>query len=237
MKNMESRKDTPIDPALLSGGFAFLEKEKPDLCFDFMDSLLRQGRMEIESYDHALRVGMLARMLSERLGLPGEYQELLANAAPLHDIGKMYIPEAILFKPGKLNLMEWVVMTNHTTRGWGLLKDSESRILKMAARICLSHHERWDGYGYPNGISREDIPLPGQIVAVADSFDSIVSCRPYRKAFALEEGISEIKGLKGTQFAPLVVHAFSSLETEIKEYYSSEETMFKDRGVYEHLVS
>ena len=237
MKNMERCKDTPIDLHVLSGGFTFLEKEKPDLCFDFIESLLRQDRMEIESYDHALRVGMLTRMLSERLGLPVEYQELLANAAPLHDIGKMYIPEAILFKSAKLNLMEWVVMTNHTTRGWDLFKDSESRILKMAARICLSHHERWDGYGYPNGISREDIPLPGQIVAVADSFDSIVSSRPYRKAFALEEGIAEIKSLKGIQFAPLVVLAFSSLENEIMKYYSAEEIMFQDRVVPEHLVS
>lgn len=217
-------------------GFKDLEKEKPDLYRNYMDSLLGRNRKRIESVGHCCRVGMLSRMIAYVLGLPEEYQDLLANAATLHDVGKIYIPEAILFKPSKLNMMEWVVMTNHTTRGWELLSDSSSELLRMAAGICLSHHERWDGYGYPNNLSRDSIPVAGQIVSLADSFDSIVSSRPYRKAFALEEGIEEIRRLKGTQFSPLVVHAFSSMEKEIIKYYSSEEELFKDPELSENLA-
>lgn len=237
MRDIHIYQDTSSCFDLFTDAFTSLENEKTDLYFDFMDSLLGHCRTQIETYDHALRVGILTRMLAERLGLPEGYRELLASAAIFHDMGKLSVPESILFKPAKLDMMEWVVMTNHTIRGWELLKDCESRILNMASRICLSHHERWDGYGYPNGISREDIPLPGQIVAVADSFDSIVSPRPYRKAFALEDGIKEIKGLKGTQFAPLVIHAFSSLENEIIKCYSWVQKVSGEMTVSEHLVS
>lgn len=234
---MEISRDILLKYDSYDHGFSALQVERPDLYFDLIDSLLGRNRKRIETYSHACRVGMLSRMLACVLGLPPEYQDHLANASPLHDVGMLFVPEAILSKPSKLNMMEWVVMTNHSTRGWELLKACDSKILTMASLICLSHHERWDGYGYPRGLSKEDIPLPGQIVAVADSFDSIVSSKPYRQPFALEEGILEIKGLKGTQFSPLVVHAFSSIERSIMEFYTSDEDLFQDSELARHLVS
>jgi len=204
-------------------GFNVLASLMPDLYNSFMNVLL--GPPEIhkgETLQHAVRVGYLSGLIAEALALPEDFVRKLRTAAPLHDIGKVAIPDHILLKPAKLNLMEWCIMTNHTTRGWEYLDESPSEILHFASRISLYHHERWDGYGYPSGLGQGSIPLEGQIVALADSFDAIVSSKPYRKAFAFFDGIEEIRKQKGRQFAPLMVHAFLSREEEIKVLYRGE---------------
>lgn len=177
---------------------------------------------DVETYEHTVRVGMLSRMIAERLGLPEEYQERIASSAVLHDLGKTGIPDSILLKSGRLTHEEWKTMKTHTTLGWEILKDSSDKVMKMAAEICLSHHERWDGTGYPEGLVKENIPLSGQIVSVADSYDAIVSSRPYKRPIAYNDGFEEIKRCSGTQFSPVVVYAFLGLRKEVLDLYSSD---------------
>lgn len=207
----------------LTEGFEALHHLYPDF-YDRLMAVLTgpEKANKGETFPHTLRVGHLSGLICETLDLPASMTVLIRKAGPLHDIGKMFIPDEILLKPAKLNLMEWFIMTDHTTRGWDFLNDSDSEILRLAARICLAHHERWDGYGYPSGSIQGNIPLEGQIVGLADCFDSIVSSRPYRKAFAFHDGVEEIRKQKGRQFSPLIVHAFLSREEEIREIYSED---------------
>ena len=157
---------------------------------------------------HALRVGILAARLGERLGLPAEELELLQRAAPLHDVGKIGIPDEILLKPGKLNDQEWVVMKSHVELGGRLLAESHSKLVQLAELIALTHHERWDGSGYPRGLKGDEIPVVGQIVALADVFDTLTHQRPYKQAWSVEEATAEIQRQRGCWFGPRVVDAF-----------------------------
>jgi putative two-component system response regulator len=166
---------------------------------------------------HTRRVGQIARHIALALGWSAEQADLIFRASPLHDVGKIGIADAILLKPGKLTEEESTVMKQHTLIGGKILSESDSSWLQLAEEIALTHHERWDGTGYPAGLAGEDIPLVGRIVAVADVFDALTHERPYKHAWSTEEALAEIKKQSGRQFDPHVVEAFlRTLEKDIQ---------------------
>lgn len=169
-----------------------------------------------ETYQHTERVGHVAAKLALGLGLPAGQVTLLRQAAPLHDVGKLAIPDRILLKPGKLTEEEFEVMKTHAELGGRLLSSGSSRVLQMAALIAATHHERWDGAGYPHGLAGEKIPLVGRIVAVADVFDALIHDRPYKAAWPLQRAIAEIERCAGSQFDPRVVAAFVALRESLR---------------------
>ncbi len=157
---------------------------------------------------HVVRVSSYSRILALALGLPESEAELIFNAAPLHDTGKIAIPDSILFKPGKLDNEEWKIMRTHSEIGYKIIGDHQSTLLKAAATIALSHHERWDGFGYPQNLKGNDIHLFGRIVGLADVFDALTTVRPYKQAWPVDEAVSEIMRCSGNHFDPQVVEAF-----------------------------
>lgn len=157
---------------------------------------------------HTHRVGQLSAAIAETLGVPAEVVELVRGAAPLHDIGKIGVPDHILLKSGRLTAEEFAVMKTHTSIGAAILAGGRSPLVLEAERIALSHHERWDGAGYPNGLRGEAIPLSARIVAVADVFDALTHERPYRAAWPLGRVMEEIRAQRGHHFDPAVVAAF-----------------------------
>lgn len=165
-----------------------------------------------ETQEHAWRIGRTSALLSHALGLPDGDIQLIQRAAPLHDIGKIGIPDVVLLKPGRLTEQEFEVIKTHAEIGAQILSGSESPLLRLAQEIALSHHERWDGAGYPAGLSREAIPREGRIVAVADVFDALTHTRPYKEAWPVEKAVEEILGQAGRQFDPGVVEAFAELD-------------------------
>ncbi len=160
---------------------------------------------------HTRRVGRISALIARELGLPAGSVKLIERAAPLHDIGKIAVPDRILLKPGRLTPEEFEVVKAHTVIGARILSGSRFDILRLAEQIALSHHERWDGKGYPQGLSRDRIPLPGRIVAVADVFDALTHVRPYKPAWPWEEAVAEVEAQGGRQFDPQVVDAFLKL--------------------------
>lgn len=168
-----------------------------------------------ETYQHTERVGHVAARLALGLGLPAGQVTLLRQAAPLHDVGKLAIPDSILLKPGRLTDEELDVMKTHAELGARLLSSGSSPVLQMAAVIAATHHERWDGGGYPKGLVGEAIPLVGRIVAIADVFDALTHDRPYKRAWPVERAIAEIGSGAGSQFDPRVVTAFLALRDEL----------------------
>lgn len=157
---------------------------------------------------HTERVGIYSARLARALGLDEPQVELIRRAAPLHDLGKIGIPDHILLKPGELEPDEAAVMRTHTTIGAEILSGSRVPTLRMAAEIALCHHERWDGAGYPRGLAGDEIPLPARIVAVADFYDALAHDRPYRPAWPLARIVAELRSQAGRQFDPRVVEAF-----------------------------
>jgi putative two-component system response regulator len=156
---------------------------------------------------HTARVGQLASLIARKIGLPDAQVTLLRRAAPLHDVGKIGVPDAILLKLGKLTTDEFEVVKTHTAIGARILSGSRFPILRLAEEIAFSHHERWDGSGYA-GIPRESIPLAGRIVAVADVFDALIQQRPYKEAWPVDQAIAEIERQRGQHFDPTLVDAF-----------------------------
>jgi putative two-component system response regulator len=166
------------------------------------------------SGEHTQRVGNLAARIAQRLGLPGDEVEVIRRAAPLHDVGKIGIPDAILAKPSVLTTDERAVMERHTLIGADILAGSRFAPLRRAAEIALTHHLRWDGTGYPTPAAGDEIPVSGRIVAVADVFDALVHERPYKHAWPLSAALLEIRAQSGRQFDPAVVEAFLSLSDD-----------------------
>jgi putative two-component system response regulator len=162
--------------------------------------------------EHTRRVGRIAGLLAERCGLPRGEIELITRAAPLHDVGKIGIPDSILLKPGKLTPDEAEIMKRHAPIGAAILRGGRSPLLAMAEAIALSHHERWDGAGYPAGLSREAIPLSARMVAIVDVFDALGHERPYRPAWPVCQVIDEIRSQKGAHFDPALTEAFLQLD-------------------------
>lgn len=160
---------------------------------------------------HTRRVGQMAGRLAQSIGVAPAEVETITRAAPLHDIGKIGVPDHILLKPGKLDLEEFAIMKRHSTIGAEILAGGRSTLIQMAAEIAHHHHERWDGTGYPAGLSGDSIPLPARVVALADVFDALSHDRPYRSAWPLAEILSEIRRQSGAHFDPDLVAAFMAL--------------------------
>ncbi|TMK27148.1 MAG: HD domain-containing protein [Actinobacteria bacterium] len=174
---------------------------------------VRRLSMAVEFRDedtgaHIERIGRFSTLLAERIGMDPEFCERLKHAAPLHDVGKVAIPDAILLKPGPLTPQERAIVETHAEEGHRLVRGSSSSILDLAATIALSHQEKWDGTGYPRGLKGEEIPIEGRIVAVADVFDALTSDRVYRKAFSVEDAIQMMREQRGRHFDPVLLDAF-----------------------------
>lgn len=164
---------------------------------------------------HIKRMSEYAAAVGRRMGLNERTVEGILYAAPMHDVGKIGIPDRILLKPGKLIEEEWEIMKQHTLIGARILEGSSGGFISLAAIIALTHHERWDGNGYPNGLHSRQIPLVGRITAIADVFDAMTSMRPYKQPFSLEKAFAIIEHSRGTHFDPAVVDAFLSIKEEI----------------------
>jgi putative two-component system response regulator len=157
---------------------------------------------------HIIRMSKISALIGQGSGLDTEPCEMLLNASPMHDIGKIGIPDHVLLKPGKLDPDEWKIMQTHTRIGADILSGHESDLLEMARVIALTHHEKWDGSGYPQGLVGEDIPLPGRIVALADVFDALTSVRPYKQAWNIDAAVQFIRDNSGSHFDPGLVEVF-----------------------------
>jgi putative two-component system response regulator len=165
-----------------------------------------------DTREHTRRVGRTSALIARALGFSEDEIELIRVAAPLHDVGKIGIPDRILLKPGKLTSQEFERMQEHVSIGRSLVSGNNSPILVMAEQIILAHHEWWNGNGYPAGLEGNEIPIAGRIVAVADVFDALTHDRPYKKAWTVEAALSEVRLLVGRQFDPSVVEAFETLD-------------------------
>ena len=163
------------------------------------------------THEHTQRVGHLAALLARGAGLGDRMVRLVREAAPLHDLGKIAIPDSILLKPGRLSDEEFEVVKTHALLGARVLTGADSELMEVAERIVRHHHERWDGGGYPDGLEGEDIPRVARITAVADVFDVLVHERPYKDSWSVEAAAEEIRKGSGTQFDPAVVEAFDAL--------------------------
>ena len=170
---------------------------------------------------HISRVARVSVIVARHLGMGDVYCRTLYLAAPLHDTGKIGIPDAILLKPGRLNPQERQVINTHIEIGGSILEDGKSELIQMAHEIALSHHEKWDGTGYSQGLSGDEIPLSARIVAISDVFDALCTERPYKEAWGFQEAWDEVHRLSGTHFDPDCVAAFEAGKSEIKEIYAT----------------
>jgi putative two-component system response regulator len=167
-----------------------------------------------DTHQHTQRVGATAARLAEVLGMPTSFVSEIRRAAPLHDLGKVAIPQQILLKPGPLTDAEREEMKRHVQFGARMLAAARSPVLRLAAEIAVSHHERWDGNGYLTGLAGEDIPISGRITSVADVFDALTHARPYKAAWERERALEEICSQAGRQFDPAVTEALLQLDLE-----------------------
>ncbi len=184
------------------------------------ETILRLSRAaefrDPETGDHIQRMAYYSWMIAVRLGLPLEQQQLILEAAPMHDVGKVGIPDNILLKPGKLDEAEFAIMKQHPVIGHQILSESSSPLLQTAATIALSHHEKFNGSGYPLGLKGDAIPLVGRIVAVADVFDALTSARPYKPAWEMDRAVTFMREQRGVHFDPQCVDVFLDRLDEVR---------------------
>ncbi len=170
--------------------------------------LARAGEFrDSDTGNHLIRMAQYSRLIAEAIGLDSDEANTVELAAPLHDIGKIGIPDHVLLKPGKLDESEWAIMRNHPGIGHEILKGSASKYVRMGALIAFGHHEKYDGSGYPNGLVADHIPLCARIVAAADVFDALTSIRPYKRAWSGDEAFEHLQAERGRHFDPRVVDA------------------------------
>jgi two-component system, response regulator RpfG len=185
------------------------------------ETLLRLARAgefrDEETGYHLIRMSRYSRLIANALGLERDEAETVELAAPLHDIGKIGIPDQILLKPSPLEDGEWQVMRRHPVIGHEILKGSASKYVRMGALIALGHHEKYDGSGYPNGLVGDHIPLCARIVAVADVYDALTSVRPYKPAWPSEQAFDYLRSQAGRHFDPRLVEAFVAMRKEVLE--------------------
>jgi putative two-component system response regulator len=183
---------------------------------EILDRLARAAEFrDDDTGQHTQRVGYLSARLAQILAVESEQVELIRKAAPLHDIGKIGIPDTILLKSGPLTADERSVMETHTTIGARILSGSRYPLLRLAEEIAMTHHERWDGAGYPNGLAGDAIPICGRIVAVADVFDSLTHIRPYKPAWTVKETLAHFRTESGRHFDPSIVEALLRVAPEV----------------------
>jgi two-component system response regulator RpfG len=194
------------------------------------ETLLRLARAgefrDEETGFHLIRMSRYSRLIASAIGLERDEAETVELAAPLHDIGKIGIPDQILLKPEKLDDTEWQVMRRHPVIGHEILKGSASKYVRMGALIALGHHEKYDGSGYPNGLVGDHIPLCARIVAVADVYDALTSPRPYKPAWTSAKAYEYLASQRGKHFDPSLVDAFASMKREVQEV----QTEWRDPG-------
>jgi len=187
-------------------------REAETVRLDALDRLAQAAEYRDDNTpEHTQRVGALSARLARGLGLPDRTVRILRRAAPLHDLGKIAIPDAILMKRGTLDPEEYALVQTHAVLGARVLSDSRSDVFGIAEQVVRSHHERWDGGGYPDGLAGGDIPVVARIVHLADVFDVLLHERPYKEAWTVEQAAAEIRSGAGTEFDPDVVHAFEAL--------------------------
>jgi methanogenic corrinoid protein MtbC1 len=196
----------------IEGGSSELKRALTELEISQAETVRRLS-MAVEFRDedtgaHIERIGRFSTLLAEQIGMDPAFCERIGHAAPLHDVGKVAIPDSILLKPGPLTPQERAIVETHAEEGYRLVRGSSSAILEMAATIALSHQEKWDGTGYPRGLAGESIPIEGRIVAIADVFDALTSDRVYRKAFPLDEAVKIMREQRGRHFDPVLLDAF-----------------------------
>lgn len=179
------------------------------------------GHRESETGQHTLRMAHYCKIIGQAVGLHPLQLRTLFLAAPLHDIGKIGVPDHILMKPARLSDSEFQVMKLHTTIGAEILADCKTPLLRAAANIALNHHERWDGTGYPGGLAGEEIPIPSRIVAAADVLDALLSSRPYKHGWEWEAAIGHILQGGGAQFAPEVTEACAKAAGELRDVFET----------------
>lgn len=176
---------------------------------------------------HIVRMSRYSQLLALAAGMSEKDAEAVLNASPMHDIGKIGIPDHVLLKPGKLDADEWTIMKSHVDIGVEILSGSDSVLMDMAAQIAQNHHEKWDGSGYPVGLAGEDIPLVGRIVAIADVFDALTTERPYKKAWSIDDALTFLKEQSGKHFDPRLVDLFLGIIPDIlsvRDQYSDGST-------------
>jgi putative two-component system response regulator len=182
---------------------------------------------------HVIRMSHYARLLAAAISDDEEWVDLVYNAAPMHDIGKIGIPDSILLKKGKLNDDEWHIMRQHPNYGAEIIGDLSFKLLKMAREIALTHHEKWDGSGYPNGLKGEEIPLASRIIAIADVFDALTTERPYKKAWSIEDTVRLIDRESGSHFDPNItplLHEVLPDMLDIRDQYQEQSVSEVDVG-------
>lgn len=188
-----------------------VEERTRELLETRLEIIRRLGRAaeyrDNETGMHVLRMSHIAQTIALAIGMAERDAELILQASPMHDIGKLGIPDRILLKPSPLNAEEWERMKQHTTIGAGIIGDHQSDLMVLARRVALHHHERWDGTGYPEGLAGEAIPLEARVVAVADVFDALLSVRPYKRAWTVDETVCHITQSGGRHFEPKLVTA------------------------------
>jgi putative two-component system response regulator len=177
---------------------------------------------------HVIRMSHYSMLLAKAFGMTENEQSLILHASPMHDIGKIGIPDKILLKPGKFNADEWTIMQTHVQIGVDIIGLHDSPLLSMARIIALTHHEKWDGSGYPNHLAGEDIPLVGRIVAIADVFDALTTVRPYKNAWTTDDALEHMLSCSGSHFDPTLINLFAQIMPailEVKEKWAEEETV------------
>jgi putative two-component system response regulator len=199
--------------------------ELEDAQLEILERLARTAEFrDDDTMQHTQRVGAISARIAEALALPDHLVQTLRLAAPLHDIGKIGVPDNILLKLGKLTESEYDVIKTHTTIGARILSGSSHLLLQMAEQIALTHHERWDGHGYLSGVAGHDIPLVSRIVAVADVFDALTHQRPYKDPWPVEEALREIESQSGVQFDPAVVDALRQVVRQDEQCIEASES-------------
>jgi putative two-component system response regulator len=181
---------------------------------------------------HIQRISQYCAHIGRMINLPPGEVDLLLHASTMHDVGKIGIPDSILLKPGRLNFEEWAIIKQHTLFGAQILRDAPSRLLQAGEVIALTHHEKWDGSGYPNGLTGERIPLYGRICAVADVFDALTSPRPYKKPLSVQEACAIMRDSRGTHFDPRILDVFlDNLEEVVRIHQRFQlESFLRDPG-------
>ncbi|MCL1065281.1 two-component system response regulator [Shewanella olleyana] len=206
-----------------------VQQKTAEIAQNQLNVIRRLGRAaeykDNETGMHVIRMSYYTHVLALAAGVNEADAEVLMNAAPMHDVGKIGISDAILKKPGKLDFEEFEEMKKHCEIGAEILGDKDSELMTIAQEVALTHHEKWDGSGYPNGLSGENIPLYGRIVAIADVFDALTSERPYKKAWTVEDAIALIEREAGSHFDPKLVPLFIDKLDEILEIKAK----FKDK--------
>lgn len=221
-----------------------LVRRTQELERSYSDVIHRLGRAsqwrDDETGEHIRRIGLFSGRIASRLGFSKEDEILISEASPMHDIGKIGVPDSILLKPGPLTLKEFEIMKGHTLIGAEILAGSDVPVLMASEQIALCHHEHFDGSGYPRGLKGQDIPLMARIVTVADVYDALIHPRPYKEAHDFEEAIDFMKDLKGTKFDPavfeaflLVVEEFPQIEAQVDKEASSRSHYGMEVGIME----